>query len=279
MLKKNINRYKVSVIIPIFNEEKYIGLCLQSVLKQTHNNIEIIVINDGSTDLSNKIISNYNVRLLTRFHIGPGECKNFAAQFAKGEILVFIDGDMYIDKNYIINIIIPIVNNKCDCTYTTSEFVKNLNNIWSKCWNINNNLPSDSRINPEDKNMGKAIRAISKKSFIKSGGYDSSKGYIDDITLNKDGLIILPVHTAVCYHFNPDSLKDVFLSSRWIGRSAMLNLSFRNVLRYSPLNSIRIALKKIFNGAPIKYLVFKLIFDFGIITGMLNKNQQHNYSK
>jgi len=47
MLKKNINRYKVSVIIPIFNEEKYIGLCLQSVLKQTHNNIEIIVINNG----------------------------------------------------------------------------------------------------------------------------------------------------------------------------------------------------------------------------------------
>lgn len=283
MLRKLDENPLISVIIPVYNEEKYIEECIQTIINQTYSNFEIIVVDDGSIDNSSKIISKYNsVTLVKQQHRGPGSAKNLGAKCSKGKILVFIDGDMYLHKNYLREIINPLLNGNYIATYTTSEYVSNINNIWAKCWNINIGLPYNypaPRINFKDEFLGLAFRAILKKKFISYGGFDSKLGYIDDRSINKIKNRIIAVDNAVCYHFNPDNLIDVFLSARWIGRSVTFVCNFNNLLKYSIVNSLRIAIRKIVYGAPIRFLIFKIVFDLGLLIGMINNNISNNRSK
>lgn len=85
----------VSIIISIFNEEKYLKTCLESVINQTLDNIEIIVINDGSTDSSIKILEKYKdkIKIINQENIGLGASRNKGMKIAKGEYMAFLDGD------------------------------------------------------------------------------------------------------------------------------------------------------------------------------------------
>lgn len=90
---------KVSVIIPCFNVESYIENCLQSVVSQTHQNIEIICVNDGSSDDTSTIIkrfqkhSNFNLQLLNQPNRGAGFSRNIGLKLAKGAYIQFLDAD------------------------------------------------------------------------------------------------------------------------------------------------------------------------------------------
>lgn len=89
---------KFSIIIPVYNVEKYIGKCLDSVMSQTYNDYEILVIDDGSTDNSKKIVKEYKVKLIESNHVGVSEARNIAIKKAKGDYLVFLDSDDWWDK-------------------------------------------------------------------------------------------------------------------------------------------------------------------------------------
>lgn len=277
MLKKN--DIIVSVIIPAYNEEKYLGKCLDSLQNQTYPYFEIIVIDDGSKDKTKYIASKYKVKLWSISHGGPGRAKNFGASKAIGEILVFLDADMFANRDYLQKIIDPIIQGDAISTYTLAEYIANGDNIWAKCWNINSDLPENRRIPENNKTRGLAFRAIRRDKFINTGGYDPKLGYIDDRSLVKYGIFSKPVINAVCYHYNPETLQEVYFSARWIGRSAEFKLTLRNLIRYSFINSIRLSIRKFTEGAPIEFFIFKLIFDFGILSGLLFRNERYNYSK
>ena len=98
----------VSVIIPAYNEEGDIELCLKSLKNQSRKKIEVIVVDDGSTDRTVEIVKEHKVKLLKQNHGGPGAARNRGAKQAKGEILIFIDADMHFPKDYIKNLIAPI---------------------------------------------------------------------------------------------------------------------------------------------------------------------------
>lgn len=279
MLQKIKNKPLVSVIVPAFNEEKYIEECLVSIKGQTYPNIELIVIDDGSTDSTKQISQKYADVFLTQHHQGPGTARNKAAEVAKGEILVFIDADMSADKNFVKYIVNPILLNKVKATYTTQEFVANSKNIWSRCFMIDNNLKNNSRISAKNISGNKFFRAILRSIFLSMKGFDISKGYEDDKNFSSNKNLSIVEVNAILYHFNPDTLKDVFLSARWIGRSPTFGKTTRNLLRYSILNSILICIKKINEGAPLRFFVYKCIFDFGILCGILFKNIDSNYAK
>lgn len=279
MLKKQNKQPLISVIIPAYNEERYIKKCLQSLRNQFLKDFEIIVVDDGSTDLTYSSASEFGVKVIRLPHKGSGNARNFGAKVASGKILVFLDADMYVDKYYLKNIIKPIKTRRSISTYTTSEFVANQNNIWSRCWNINLNLPFDRRISGNDPTIGQAFRAILKDKFLELGGFNPLLGFMDDRSLNKFNIHPHPVNNAVCYHFNPETLRDVYFSARWIGRSQEFKFKLENLLKYSIINSIKISINKIFYGAPLEFIIFKIIFDLGIFTGILFKNPRSNFSK
>lgn len=273
------NNILASIIIPAYNEEKYIEKCLVSLQNQTFSNFETIIIDDGSTDRTRNIASKYNIKLWTIPHGGPGNARNFGARKAGGKVLVFLDADMYIDENYIKNLIIPVLAGQCVGTYSTAEYVGNINNIWAKCWNITHDISSNKRINFEKKSSNKVFRAILKDKFISLKGFNPTYGYYDDHSLNKARLKIIPVDDAKCYHHNPSTLVEVFISARWVGRSKKFAPTFNNILRYSLFNSIKISIDKISHGVSAAFLIFKIIFDLGILTGILFKNAGQNYAK
>lgn len=100
------NNSTVSIIIPVYNSEKYIGRCLDSVLNQTYKNIDIIVINDGSTDNSQEIIDDYqkkysNIIAIEQKNMGVSKTRNKAIKMAKTKYIMFIDNDDFIDKEYV----------------------------------------------------------------------------------------------------------------------------------------------------------------------------------
>ncbi len=95
--------YKVSVIIPLFNDEKYLERCLDSIVTQTLHEIEIIIIDDGSTDDSVSIIEKYassdeRFSVISQTNQGPGMARNRGLSIAKGEFIAFVDSDDLIDS-------------------------------------------------------------------------------------------------------------------------------------------------------------------------------------
>lgn len=97
-----MNNIKVSVIIPIYNSEKYLKQCLDSVINQTLKEIEIIIINDGSTDNSLQIIQEYinkhsNIKLINKQNEGCYKARNIGLETANGEYIAFLDSDDYVE--------------------------------------------------------------------------------------------------------------------------------------------------------------------------------------
>lgn len=94
---------KVSVIIPVYNSEKYLNKCLDSLVNQTLRDIEIIIVNDGSTDNSEKIIKSYlndsRINYFAQENQGQAAARNRALKLAKGEYISFVDSDDYVDLN------------------------------------------------------------------------------------------------------------------------------------------------------------------------------------
>lgn len=96
----------ISVIVPVYNVEKYITECLQSITNQTYKNIEIILIDDGSTDNSGKICDEYaridkRIKVVHKLNEGLSSARNVGLEEAKGNYIQFIDSDDYIETDTI----------------------------------------------------------------------------------------------------------------------------------------------------------------------------------
>ncbi|MCB2293951.1 glycosyltransferase [Clostridium algoriphilum] len=100
---KIMQSIKVSLIIPVYNVEDYIEKCLRSVLSQTLKDIEIIIVNDGSTDQSMKIVGSFedehsNIHIINKKNGGLSSARNRGLKVASGKYVAFIDSDDYIDE-------------------------------------------------------------------------------------------------------------------------------------------------------------------------------------
>lgn len=100
---------KISIIIPVYNCEKYIEKLIQSILIQNYKNYEVIIINDGSTDLTKQILDKYKrrkkIKIINQKNNGVSNARNKGISLATGELMCFFDADDYIDKNYFQEII------------------------------------------------------------------------------------------------------------------------------------------------------------------------------
>jgi glycosyltransferase involved in cell wall biosynthesis len=280
---------KISVIIPTFNEEKYIKLCLESLSKQTLES-EIIVVDDGSTDNTYSEIQkskvNFkieNLNILKQKHLGPGAARNLGAKSASGDILVFVDADMTFSPDFLNDLVVPIKAGNSKGTFSKNEKVANWKNIWAKAWNFNQNLVNDLRIPNNYPQQAPVFRAILKSEFDRVSGYDVNLGWVDDWSLSKKLGHQSTVTNALYYHYNPESLSEVFKQAKWIGKNVFLTgnifLTIQNIIRYSLPVSIGLGIYKSIKYGLWQFIIFKIIYDLGIIIGILSTLFSKNRNK
>ncbi len=161
---------KYSFIVPVYNTSKYLKKCFDSLVNQTFKDFEIIVVNDGSTDNSESIISRYekkydNIKVINQKNQGLSMTRNNGVKEASGKYLIFIDSDDYVEKSLL------------------KEIDKEINDIEVLRF----------QIITEDEN-GENVKAHNEKPFDVMKGYDAFK-YLTDYHF---------VEPACCYVFKTD---------------------------------------------------------------------------
>lgn len=104
LIEEEVNPKEISVIIPVYNVDKYLKQCLDSVINQSFDFIEIICVNDGSTDNSLNILKEYakkdnRIKIINKINQGLGAARNTGLDFASGNYIFFLDSDDWIDEN------------------------------------------------------------------------------------------------------------------------------------------------------------------------------------
>jgi glycosyltransferase involved in cell wall biosynthesis len=276
-----------SAILAVYNAESTIDACLKSLLTQSIP-IEIIVVDDGSTDVSMiriiDTLSSTNHKVLTQYHGGPALARNLGASHASTRVLLFVDADMTFDKDYVRDLIAPIQKGEVVGTYTVEERVGNWDNVWARCWNIQEGWKDKKRFpaNPPrvDKRQrveagppkyGTDFRAILKSEFDKVGGFENI-GYTDTWSLFAK-LGVRPLNTkAICYHKNPDTLSAVFRQARWSAKRpykyGLLGTIYA-LLRSSLPVSLVVGIAKAIKNKVCNFVFFKLVYDLGRFIGIL----------
>jgi len=101
---------KLSVIMPVYNVGKYLPMCLDSIICQTLDDIEVICVNDGSTDESLSVLQEYKEKdnrivIIDKKNEGSGVARNTALAIAQGEYIYFVDGDDWLDNNSVLKML------------------------------------------------------------------------------------------------------------------------------------------------------------------------------
>lgn len=112
---------KVSIITPVYNTKKYLKGTIESVLNQTYENIEFIIINDGSTDGSDKVIESFKdkrIKYINQKNMGIGKARNNGLKIMTGDYVCFLDSDDQMEKNAIEVMVKKFEKNKCDMLIT-----------------------------------------------------------------------------------------------------------------------------------------------------------------
>ncbi len=171
---------KVSVILPVYNVEKYLEKCLDSLLNQTLQEIEIICINDGSKDNSLEILKKYQykdqrIKIINQENHGAGFARNRGIEIAEGEYLSFLDADDFFDKDMLKLAYYKAKHTNADiCIYKAYLYDNLTDNYEINTWSIKENkLPKKTVFNRNDINsnifkniMGWAWDKLYKKSFV-----------------------------------------------------------------------------------------------------------------
>jgi glycosyltransferase involved in cell wall biosynthesis len=262
----------ISVIIPCYNESRYIRRCLTTLMDQSLPPHEIIVVDDGSSDGTTDIIGEFNVQLLRQDHAGPAAARNLGVSAATGDILVLVDADMFFDRDYVRRLTEPITAGTAMGTFTKEEFVGNPDNVWAVCWNLETMGNRIVRMRADTPDESDAFRAIRRDLFLRARGYETTVGYEDDTTLApKLGFPARAASGAICYHNNPSSLREIFHSARWIGRGSRFVARPWKIWKYIPPVNGVFALAGALKYRENHFVIFKAVYDAGVLTGMLSR--------
>lgn len=184
---------KVSVIIPVYNAQEYIADCIESVRMQTYNNLEIILVNDGSTDGSLEICRNKEKKdsrivVISKSNKGVVSARKKGIDIATGRYIMFVDSDDYVDRNYVQS----LLEVGLDCELVTSGIRVNQQEIYDY---IRQGRYIVGQQSPIIKNMIYADDGVSRgimscmyaKRFNADIAKEISKGLDDTIYYGEDG--------------------------------------------------------------------------------------------
>jgi glycosyltransferase involved in cell wall biosynthesis len=276
----------ISVIIPVYNEEICIEDCLRSLLKQSFGHLEIIVVDDGSTDRTVSICEAFGVEVYRQTHRGMAAARNFGARKAKGSILILVDADMIFAPEYVGKLIAPIINGEAIATDHWNERVANWDNPWARCQTWFQKLPDRRRQTLTVPEHSGQYRAVRKDFFLNSGGLTEEEGYRADTSLaRRTGVFAEIIKDAICYHRNIEGPRELFRETRWHGRQVAFIKERRLRRCVATILIHRNPLVEIVNGIYLSiikkehrmifYSIFYIIsFDLGIIDALFSKSYQ-----
>lgn len=173
---------KVNIIVPIYNSEEYLSKCLDSIKNQTLKEIKAILVNDGSTDSSEKIIDEYIEKYpqifikINKQNGGQGSARNLGIEKATGEYIVFIDSDDYLEENMLENMYSVAIKNNSDLVICDYYEIENQNKIVRKAINfIDDKIKTNymlSNASPWNKLIKTTIFKENKIEFLEGHIYE-----------------------------------------------------------------------------------------------------------
>lgn len=217
---------KVSIIIPVYNAGKYLRECLDSVLGQTYNNVEIVAVNDGSTDDSKQILEEYaskhlNVKVFHTENRGVCAARNMGLDNISGEWVMFVDADDYLVKNAIEILYNDAVNHNADMAIgkVRGENEKKQQDdstaltIWTK---------REALINGLDDNplLYGCVSKLFKYQLIKDIRFVLNKkahedGYFVFLALIKEPIVTVNEKSLYIYRYNAESASHAKFSDKF----------------------------------------------------------------
>lgn len=125
----------ISIIVPVYNVEKYVERCLKKIISQTYVNLEIILINDGSSDEGFEIckkyaLQDYRIRVIDKENTGVSDTRNIGLENMTGKYVVFVDSDDFIEDTYIESLYRAIKKNNAEIAICGFKLVDDKNNIY-----------------------------------------------------------------------------------------------------------------------------------------------------
>ena len=243
-MEKNANPSKpkypsLSVVIPVYNSETVIERCLKSVVDAIPESKEIIVIDDGSTDNTSEIASQFPVRLFRLTgHFGLAEAKNKGLALSTGDIVVFIDSDTILDKDIFVELVSALGRDRVGGVGGVVLPIKS--SVFSDSLTVRlfgYSPISEKKIREIDSTPG-GCSAYHRKVLMEIGGFDTNlyamhpgaEDFDLNIRIRKAGYKLLVVPSAKIYHEHPTTFLK--LVRKWFS----YGVSFFNVCRKHRLN-------------------------------------------
>lgn len=206
---------KLSVIIPVYNSEKYLEKCLNSVLNQNYKDLEVIIINDGSPDNSEKIIKDFqkkysNIIYIKQENAGQAHSRNVGIKESTGSLITFVDSDDYILPNMYSKMIAKMVEEKSDMVICDMYLEKNGTKIVANCTTFDNLYESSASVC--NKIFKKEL--ISNERFLEGIWYEDYNFFIKVCLKNPTYSIVkIPFYNYVLHEkstmHNDNALKNL----------------------------------------------------------------------
>ena len=208
----------ISIIVPIYNAEKYLNKCIDSLVNQTKKELEFILINDGSTDSSEDIIKSYKDKRIKYFknkNQGIGKTRNFGIDKATGKYLMFLDSDDYLDINACEKLYNKAIKEKSDLVvfdfYRVEETLKEvtINNFKSSSLKEIPNLLLDINLGPCNKLIKRELINKSNTRFNEELKYEDTP-FVTEIIKNANKISKLNeyLHYYVIHSNSETTVRD-----------------------------------------------------------------------
>ena len=184
---------EISIIVPIYNVEKYLSNCIESILNQSFSDFELILVDDGSPDNSGKICDEYalkdsRIKVIHKKNGGLSDARNVGAKNATTDYVVFVDADDTIKDNFCNDLITPCKKYKCDIvTSLVEEFVhdESTGNKYPKSEQIVSGKDAFSMVLVSNKIEYYGVAKLIKKDLFLKHQFPVGKTYEDAFTIPK----------------------------------------------------------------------------------------------
>jgi len=218
-----MNEPFVSVIVAAYNSEKKISKCINSLFNIGYPNYEIIVIDDGSTDRTKDVLSEFKgrINIIESKHSGPSKCRNIAVKEAKGEFIAFTDSDCIVDRNWIKELVKCFINDKVAGSggiqlspEDETHFGKRVQKFFDLTGFLGGYIKSSRSEELKEVSHNPSCNVMYRKSaFLEIGGFDEDIWPSEDVDLDfrlkKRGFIFMFNPKAIIYHYRAQSIKQL----------------------------------------------------------------------